>query len=122
VSVGTALCVGFILAPEALGGAKSPTSIAGLPEWIQVAIGFGVTLLSLAALLRLDWRWLRLPLTPLFAAALLVGNLAFTAWTKPGGSNIAAFAARPSGGGPNILLLILDTVRADHLSLYGYER
>lgn len=28
----------------------------------------------------------------------------------------------PPAGSPNILLIILDTVRADHLGLYGYER
>jgi arylsulfatase A-like enzyme len=28
----------------------------------------------------------------------------------------------PLGGSPNVLLIVLDTVRADHLSLYGYER
>ena len=28
----------------------------------------------------------------------------------------------PSPGSPNVLLIVLDTVAADHLSLYGYER
>jgi arylsulfatase A-like enzyme len=28
----------------------------------------------------------------------------------------------PPDGSPNVLLIVLDTVRADHLSLYGYER
>ena len=28
----------------------------------------------------------------------------------------------PSAGSPNVLLIVLDTVRADHLSLYGYSR
>ena len=28
----------------------------------------------------------------------------------------------PPAGPPNVLLIVLDTVRADHLSLYGYER
>ncbi len=28
----------------------------------------------------------------------------------------------PSGNSPNVLFIVLDTVRADHLSLYGYER
>ena len=36
----------------------------------------------------------------------------------------AAWGALPSppAGAPNIVLVILDTVRADHLSVYGYER
>ncbi|HZW30634.1 MAG TPA: sulfatase [Isosphaeraceae bacterium] len=29
---------------------------------------------------------------------------------------------RPPADAPNVLLIVLDTVRADHLSLYGYER
>jgi arylsulfatase A-like enzyme len=29
---------------------------------------------------------------------------------------------RPTAGAPNVLLLVLDTVRADHLGLYGYAR
>ena len=28
----------------------------------------------------------------------------------------------PPAGSPNVLLIVLDTVRADHLSLYGYPR
>jgi arylsulfatase A-like enzyme len=28
----------------------------------------------------------------------------------------------PPAGSPNVLLIVLDTVRADHLSVYGYER
>jgi len=28
----------------------------------------------------------------------------------------------PPAGSPNVLLIVLDTVRADHLSMYGYER
>jgi arylsulfatase A-like enzyme len=63
-----------------------------------------------------------LPAAPLFAAALLAGILSATAWTRPRDLDATAFAARTSFGGPNILLLVLDTVRADHLSLYGYER
>jgi arylsulfatase A-like enzyme len=34
----------------------------------------------------------------------------------------APAAATPRGGRPNVLLIVLDTVRADHLSLYGYAR
>ena len=34
----------------------------------------------------------------------------------------AAAPAAPVPGRPNVLLIVLDTVRADHLSLYGYRR
>ena len=33
-----------------------------------------------------------------------------------------ALPPRPIPGRPNVLLIVLDTVRADHLSLYGYRR
>ena len=28
----------------------------------------------------------------------------------------------PTAGSPNVLFIVLDTVRADHLSVYGYDR
>ncbi len=36
-------------------------------------------------------------------------------------SSVAALPAPPQGA-PNVLLIVLDTVRADHCSLYGYSR
>ena len=57
---------------------------------------------------------------------LLLGSCLFAGWK---GSQIAlgeqwAIAAlpRPTSGGMNILLLVMDTVRADRLSLHGYGR
>jgi len=53
--------------------------------------------------------------------ALLMG-LALFAINKP--IHRAEVAAKPTGpiAAPNIILITLDTVRADHLSLYGYPR
>jgi len=34
----------------------------------------------------------------------------------------SAAAAQTPGSKPNVLVIVMDTVRADHLSLYGYER
>jgi arylsulfatase A-like enzyme len=41
-------------------------------------------------------------------------------WTRPA----AAGGSRPAGDGtrPNVLLMVMDTVRADHVSAYGYPR
>jgi arylsulfatase A-like enzyme len=43
-----------------------------------------------------------------------------------GGGALAAWRESvrllPAAGSPNVLLIVLDTVRADHLSLYGYSR
>jgi hypothetical protein len=69
----------------------------------------------------------RLPLKPLgLALAALVGLML---------AGVGIYALRPSSqasvptggprgpkGKPNIVLVVLDTVRADHLSLYGYHR
>lgn len=40
----------------------------------------------------------------------------------PGARSRTAIAARDRSRSPNILWIVLDTVRADHLSLYGYHR
>jgi hypothetical protein len=53
-------------------------------------------------------------------AALLVG-LSYGRERLEEIRGLAALPAAPSGA-PNVLLIVLDTVRADHLSLYGYER
>ncbi len=50
------------------------------------------------------------------AAALLLGS---TVWAERGA---VAGLPQPVAGVPNVLLIILDTVRARSLSLYGYER
>ncbi len=53
-------------------------------------------------------------LVPILAATLWVGD-----WIKEWRQNGRPL---PSPGSPNVLLIVLDTVAADHLSLYGYER
>jgi arylsulfatase A-like enzyme len=40
-------------------------------------------------------------------------------WLK---QRVEAGRPMPRAGSPNVLLIVLDTVRADHLSLYGYHR
>ena len=49
--------------------------------------------------------------------------VAGVAWWKPGRpAPEHHLVGLPQGNRPNVLLLVLDTVRADHLSLYGYNR
>ncbi len=82
-----------------------------------------------AVALRL-WERRRLPadsFLPLRAAAVvgvagavvLGGAPSFSRWTL---APLHADRAGERAGRPNVVLLVLDTVRADHLSLYGYER
>ena len=64
---------------------------------------------------------LRRTLLPLIVATSLLAGVGFTLVHH---SEHRALAALPPAwpGSPNVVLLVLDTVRADHLSLYGYHR
>jgi len=58
-------------------------------------------------------------------ALLLAAVLAFASMDEPAKEASIAFpepSAVEAPSRPSVLLLVLDTVRADHLSLYGYER
>ena len=54
------------------------------------------------------------------AICLVVAGMLFSNSLPPDIPVAGANSDRPSG--PNIVLVVLDTVRADHLSLYGYQR
>ncbi|MBW3564837.1 MAG: sulfatase-like hydrolase/transferase [Acidobacteria bacterium] len=59
------------------------------------------------------------PATLALSAAIMAGALAIV----PPGPRIVPTLSVPSpAAAPNILLIVLDTVRADHMSLYGYQR
>lgn len=55
------------------------------------------------------------------AAVAILGVTSFDREVLAEGRALAALPAA-SPGAPNVLLIVLDTVRADHLSLYGYQR
>ncbi len=56
------------------------------------------------------------------AACICVAALGVTSLGRWGENAAQAALPAPRAGSPNIVLIILDTVRADHLSAYGYER
>jgi arylsulfatase A-like enzyme len=65
-------------------------------------------------------RWLKLSFPVLVAivlvqAGVIAGHGQLKQWREEA-------RPLPPAGSPNVLLVVLDTVRADHLSLYGYER
>jgi len=67
------------------------------------------------------WRWVRR--TAPWMAAAVVGTA--ISWSPVvGWSEARALGAQPAAkaGAPNVLLIVLDTVRADHMSLFGYRR
>jgi len=71
-------------------------------------------------------RWLDRLLKPLargLAAAAAVAMMAIGVFAlRPSFSGTRLEAAPPPQGAPNIVFITLDTVRADHLSSYGYSR
>ena len=71
-------------------------------------------------------RKLRLPAAPLetgaIGGALLLMGISY-ALGRPAASSVEAASTAVAGGGrPNVLLIVMDTVQADHLAVYGYER
>lgn len=95
------------------------------------AIGFTVALPIIAATWRhviaFSEKWIRLLIKPLAcglgAATVveLVGIGVFVLWPPISGP-AAPSSVTPPPGAPNIVFIVLDTVRADHLSSYGYSR
>jgi arylsulfatase A-like enzyme len=89
-------------------------------------VKLGLSWLSIAGVLGIAALWHRISATKherkawgTVAGAVIVGVLGFG--IRPSGT--AALAAESAmATKPNILLIIMDTVRADHLSVYGYER
>lgn len=92
-----------------------------LPYALQAAVLLALLLLAIAEARR---PWRRLP------AALAVTALAVLvlAVTVPASGRSELTAPRPAAAGaataekPNLLLIALDTLRADHLGIYGYPR
>ena len=116
------LPVGYFLNQRVLGGSLDVTSLAA-----DAALFFlGVPLLArlFAAPAKAvaqggagPWRRLRAPFWVGIALALtlpLLGPDPTVGAAPP--------AASPREGAPNVLFVLIDTLRADHLSCYGYER
>jgi arylsulfatase A-like enzyme len=88
-----------------------------------------IILLALAVMgvtvMRLAWRWLPAitPANDAVLAMLLVPALPLISWMlrDAGAPSLPASAVRAPEG-PNIVLLVMDTVRADHLPVHGYPR
>jgi arylsulfatase A-like enzyme len=135
LGIGLLLALANRLAPRAAGWfgprlicccAVLPVLLAAEPRiytsaWLVVAIGVAVNVVPIVqrhgSALRNWLRWsfpILVGLVPALAGLVFGGD-----WLK-----LARESARPlpPAGSPNILLIVLDTVRADRLSLYGYER
>lgn len=82
-------------------------------------VGRLVTGAGRAVRARLAAGWCRRDVLPLHGIALsaLAGWVAFSIGCEPGAGEVRSHDRRP-----NVLMISIDTVRADHLSTYGYAR
>jgi arylsulfatase A-like enzyme len=92
------------------------------PEaWFILALGMASWLVPLIERRPAVVRWRMVQTFPVLLAAVVI--LACTVfgrdWLK---ERREAARAQPPAGSPNVLFIVLDTVRADRLSLYGYQR
>ncbi|MEJ2010265.1 MAG: sulfatase-like hydrolase/transferase [Acidobacteriota bacterium] len=136
--------------PIAIEGGIAVTFVYLMLRWLHSVVGlhpfkFGMEVLfpliilaagSAVSLLFLAVIWHRLggflepivlaPLKPLvwgLAAVTVVAIVGIGVFVvRPSFSTTSAQAAPPPSGAPNVIFITLDTVRADHLSAYGYNR
>jgi arylsulfatase A-like enzyme len=135
LGLGLLLAVALRLAPRATGwfaprliGACTilPVLMAAWPRiyasaWLLVALGIAVALVPIlqrhGSALRGSLRWsfpFLIGLVLALAGFVLVGD--WLGRVRESGRPL------PPAHSPNVLVIVLDTVRADRLSLYGYER
>ena len=103
-----------------------PALLIAFPEiyslaWLLVALGVALRLVPLLERRAQAFRWLVQVSLP--EVLLLVAILAATPWFLDR-IKLSREIARPlpPPGSPNILLIVMDTVAAGHLSLHGYNR
>jgi arylsulfatase A-like enzyme len=135
MAIGVVLAVAVKLAPRAAGwfGPRSlcaclilPVLIAAEPRiytsaWLLVSFGVAVCLVPIfgrhQSALR---RWLPRSFPLMMGLVLVLAGIVFgDGWLKRARESSRPL---PPAHTPNILFIVLDTVRADRLSLYGYER
>ncbi len=97
-------------------------AVSGLDDMARLVLALGVASVLLRSFASRERAFLRLarwtaPVGLALLAALMVGSLAQSAWKARAGA-----APLSDDAAPNVLLIVLDTVRADSLSPYGYER
>jgi arylsulfatase A-like enzyme len=114
LGVGTAFAAGVIVGERAAALAPAP-----VPEGaVQAALAALLLALALPAARRV---------VPALRTRLVLGPVALLLVAATLAAELAARRPAPApparrGDRPHVFLLVLDTVRADHLSLYGYAR
>jgi arylsulfatase A-like enzyme len=124
------LCVGLDLAVQLLAPARSSVWIRG-GAILAVAVGLTMAggearslpllavagLFAVLALGRFSW-----PLAAVAAAIALYPAVKSPSPLENGRESAPLHAAAPPQAGPSFVVVVLDTVRADHTSAYGYPR
>jgi arylsulfatase A-like enzyme len=134
-AIGLVLAVAIKLAPRAAGwfGLRLicactilPVLIAAEPRvyasaWLVVSLGAAVCLVPVFGRHRIALRtWLAWSLPFMLGLVFALAGFVFAGdWLKRARESSRPL---PPDRSPNILFIVLDTVRADRLSLYGYER
>ncbi len=118
--------VGLSAVAAVIGGPQLLSRLTGLRG--DVAQGLATLGLFAALLVAAAWAARRTPSVRLLGPAAIVGSAALLIWVGAAAARsteraeLRAPAAREASDRPSILVLVLDTVRADALSLYGYGR
>ena len=110
------LCAGTLLPALMVAGPQIYTE-----AWLVLSLGIASLLVPRLERYASGLRWSLLKTIPcllgsvLFLAGFMLGRDWLKQWRE---------TTRPlaSASAPNVLLIVLDTVRADHMSLYGYGR
>lgn len=116
-----------IVAVAALGflGAFSVLLIFGaMARWAAALLALGVAVQGTRLFAAAPERWRRRLIRSGATMAVLSSTLGVGSWGAGAATRARIRASLPAApaGAPNVLLVILDTVRRDHLSLYGFAR
>ncbi len=98
-------------------------AIRGMAWWAACLLALGLGWRTRPFLARAFTSWGRgVRVLGLIALAFLAAHAVWF-WRQAEGAANRAWAGRaPAAGSPNLLFIVLDTVRADRMSLYGYPR
>jgi arylsulfatase A-like enzyme len=87
---------------------------------VVLAIGLSIRLATWILAHSTTFRRVVIISSPLFAV--LLAALALVPWWSDRMERPATLAGPPPPGSPSVLLIVMDTVAAEHLALYGYPR
>lgn len=126
IATATGIGIGAIVAPRLLTRIPALSSLPPSGTDLLLAALVAVVVLSIVVVSDRLFQGRASPFLALGCAAALLSCVALPFLTQPPNRSLEP-SGSPSFDGtppatPHVLLLVLDTVRADHMSLYGYDR